>query len=282
MRYLLGLSLVLGACGSVSVNDNTDRDLDNDGVLDVNDLCPSVPEPLTGDGDGCPDPDQYATVGVTWSLKTVNGALTTCPPGFDSIALFNVAVDGNGNPVAPCTGPGSVSNTCFVDLFNCESMGSAVSAPIPPAQYQTWISVTDSTGSNTYAQSLSAYLDVRDVDLNFNASIFTDGGFFSLDWTLEGSVSNNSLTCTQAGATAVETVVTVAGGSTLVDSGNGWPCSDYYGVTAALPVGTYTVSVDALTTAGSLGASAPLTSKMIQNANRVTDLGSVVILIDNM
>lgn len=282
MRIILGLSLVLGACGSVSVNSN-DRDLDNDGVPDVDDLCPNVPEPVTDDGDGCPDGEEnFATVGATWSLKTVAGAAASCPPGYDTVALFNVAVDSNGNPLAPCTGPASVSSTCFVDLFNCESSGQAVSAPLPPARYQTWISITDYTGANTYAQSLSAYLDVSQTDLDFNASIFVDGGFFSLDWTLEGAISNNPLTCTQAGATGVEAVVTVAGGSTLVDSGNGWPCDDHYGVTAAIPAGTYTVAVDAFTTAGAVGTAATLTNKVIQNANRVTDLGSVTILIDNM
>jgi hypothetical protein len=227
------------------------------------------------------DGGDYATVGATWSIKNVSGATaTSCPPGFDTVALFNVAVDSAGNQLAPCTGPGSVSDTCFVDLFNCAGTGSGVSAPLPPSQYQTWISITDSTGASTYAQSLSAFLDVRDIDLDFNASIFTDGGFFIMDWDLVAASNGAPVTCAQAGATGVETVVTVSGGSTMVDSGAGWPCEDFYGATAALPVGVYTVSVDAFSSAGALGVAPEFTSKQIMAPNRTTDLGTAVIEID--
>jgi hypothetical protein len=223
-----------------------------------------------------------ATVGATWALRNVNGsAAASCPPGYNTAALFNVAVDSSGTPLAPCTGPGSRSDTCFVDLFDCADF-AGVSDFLPPRMYQTWISITDDTGANTYAQSLSAFLDVRDIDLDFNASIFTDGGFFALDWELEGASSGSPLECAAAGATGVETIVTVSGGSTMVDAGDPWNCEDHYGVTAALPVGSYTVSIDAFNNDGALGVVAPLTNKSIQAPNRVTDLGSIIIPIDGL
>jgi hypothetical protein len=228
------------------------------------------------------DGGDYATVGATWRLTNAAGAVApNCPPGYDTAALFNVAVNADGSAVAPCTGPASVSDTCFVDLFNCTDF-AGVSAPLPPTRYRTWVAITDGTGTNTYAQSLSAFLDVRDIDLDFNTSIVTDGGYFSVDWDLKGAVSQAPLTCTQAGATGVETVVTVAGGTTMFDSGNGWACEDYYGVTKALPAGSYTVSVDAFNANGALGTAPEFTNKAIQGPNKVTDLGTAIISIDGL
>lgn len=227
------------------------------------------------------DTSDYATIGATWEIETYSGSVATCPPGFDTAALFNVAVDSNGTPLAPCTGPGSVSDTCFVDLFNCSDR-AGVSAPLPPRMYQTWLAITDSTGTNTYATSLSAYLDVRDIDLDFHTSIITDGGYFILDWDLEGAVSGAPLTCAEAGATGVETVVTVSGGTQMFDTGNGWACEDYYGATPALPNGSYTVSVDAYNTAGALGVAPTYTNEVIQGPNGINDLGTAVIAIDGL
>lgn len=229
--------------------------------------------------------DDYATVGATWQIVTSSGSQATCPPGFETAALFNVAVDSAGVPLAPCTGPSSLSNTCFIDLFNC-SAGFGDSAPLPPTMYQTWVGIVSADGNgnilNTYATSLSAYLDVRAIDLDFNTSIVTDGGYFALDWDLRGAVSNQPLTCGQAGATGVETIVTVSGGTTMVDTGQPWACEDYYGVTASLPNGSYTVSVDAFNSLGALGVAPTFTNKVIQGPNLVTDLGTAVIDIDGM
>lgn len=234
------------------------------------------------------DGGDYATVGATWAIKNVSGATAaSCPPGYDTVALFNVAVDSAGNQLAPCTGPGSVSDTCFVDLFNCSAIGSGVSAPLPPSQYQTWISITDSTGASTYAQSLSAFLDVRDIDLDFNASIFTDGGFFILDWDLVGASNGAPVTCAQAQSAAgspfgIEAYVEVAGGMTY-DTGDGWPCEDHYGATAALPVGNYTVTIEARNATTVFGADPqPFTNQQIMAPNRTTDLGTAVIEIDSL
>lgn len=229
---------------------------------------------------GCVIEEDYATVGATWEIVTLNGSRATCPPGFNTAALFNVATTADGTPVAPCTGPNSVSDTCFVDLFNCED-GVGVSAPLPPTQYLTWVSITDDSGANTYAQSLSAYLNVSNIDLDFNTSIVTNGGYFALDWTLRGATSNLPKSCGDVGAVAVETYVT--SGTTMYDSGAPWNCGDGYGVTAALGEGSYLVSVNANNSAGfSLGVAPEFTNKVIQAPNKVTDLGTAVIAIDGM
>lgn len=238
--------------------------------------------------------EDYATVGATWQFQTVSlnqttGVVTTtpdsCPPGFTTAALFNVAVDANFNPLVNCNSPSAHnSSTCFVDLYNCED-GAGVSDPLPPATYQTWISITDDSGANTYAQSLSDYLNVERIDLDFHTSIVKNGGYFIMDWDLKGATSQQPLTCAQAGATGVETVISVSGSTSMmapVDSGAPWPCEDHYGATASLPIGSYTVSVDALNSAGALGVAPDLTNKLISGENKTTDLGTVIIPIDGM
>jgi hypothetical protein len=219
---------------------------------------------------------------TTWQFTSVSGGTApSCPPGYDTAALFNVAVDANGNHIAPCTGPASVSDTCFVDLFRCSDF-AGVSAPLPPTRYQTWVSITDSTGVNTYAQSLSAFLDVRAIDLDFHATIATDGGYFAVDWDLKGASSQAPLSCAQAGSTDVEAVVTISGGTTMVDAGNNWPCEDHYGVTKAIAAGSYTVAINALDADGSIGTAPEYTNKAIQGPNKVTDLGTAIIPIDGL
>lgn len=221
----------------------------------------------------------YATVGASWQIKNVSGAPLSPPAGFTTAALFNVAVDSNGTPLAPCTGPESVSGTCFVDLYNFEDH-AGVSAPLPPAMYQTWISITDTNGHNAYATSLSAYLDVRDIDLDFNTTIFDNGGYFAVDWDLKAASNSATLSCAQAGATSVQADVTVSGSTSFVDT-NPWPCEDQYGVTSVIPVGSYTVSVQALdSAAGYLGKAPEYTTKVIQGPNKVTDLGTAHIVIE--
>jgi hypothetical protein len=226
------------------------------------------------------DPD-YATVVATWAIKTVSGAVATCPPGFTTAALFNVATDAGGVPLAPCTGPGSISDTCFVDLFNCEDNAGA-SAPLPPAQYQTWVAITDTNGTNAYATSLSAYLDVRDDNLPFNTTIYDNGGYFAVDWDLKAASNNAALSCAQAGASFVQADVTVSGSTSFVET-NPWPCDDHYGVTSVIPEGSYTVTVQALDSAeGYLGKAPEYINKVIQGPNKVTDLGSALITIDDL
>lgn len=235
--------------------------------------------------------EDYATVGATWEIRdqvdllpdgTVTSIASSCPPGFNTVALFNVVVDANFAPVTNCNNPNQDnSSTCFVDLYNCEDR-AGISDPLPPAMYQTWIAVTDDSGANTYATSLSAYLDVRDINLDFGATIFKDGGFFIVDWDLKAQSNNAPLTCAQAGAPFVTADVTVSS-STQYAQTNPWPCDDHYGASPALPVGSYTVSVQALDSAqGYLGKAPEYTNKLISGENGITDLGTALITIEGM
>ena len=59
-------------------------------------------------------------------------------------------------------------------------------------------------------------------------------------------------------------------------------CEDGSGVTDPLPAGTYTLSVDAFTSAGAVGTAAPIPNGTIQDHNHITDLGTVNIPIDGL
>ncbi|MCB9548026.1 MAG: thrombospondin type 3 repeat-containing protein [Myxococcales bacterium] len=56
---LLALVAGLAACSAAPVAADADVDADGDGIPDLTDVCPSVPEDADGfqDADGCPEPD---------------------------------------------------------------------------------------------------------------------------------------------------------------------------------------------------------------------------------
>jgi hypothetical protein len=214
-----------------------------------------------------------AHVGATWQIKNTAGASQGCPTGFDTASLINQPVDTAGNNVG----------SPIIDLFDCAA-GQGTSAGLPATTYKTFIEITDHSGANIYATSVPAFLDVTTTDLTYNTDILTDGGYFALAWILKGATSNNTLTCAQAGvsgsASGVEAISTVANSTSAAT--DQFTCDDGSGVTSGLPAGTYTVSVDAFTSAGAVGTAPTLSNKVIQSPNVVTDLGTITIPITGM
>lgn len=246
---------------------------------------------------GCPDgyvddgtgtcvlvTSDYATISATWTVRTIDNPSIPCPPNGQTAAVFAQRVDAQGNLVGTCAGRNNISNDCFVDLYDCEDHAGS-SDPLPPATYLVWISLTDDTGNIVYAQSTSAYLDVSNVDLTFNASIYDDGGYFSASWALEGDSSGDPLTCSEAGASYVS--ATVSSGAQMFDT-NPWACDDYYGVTSVIPeaASAYSVTLEALDS-GMLSlttntAGSTYQNQTISGPNKVTALPDTTILIDSL
>jgi hypothetical protein len=225
----------------------------------------------SGDGSGDGSDSGVAHVGASWTIKDSpqdTGTLA-CPAGYDTAALVNQPIDSAGNN----------AGSPIVDLFDCAA-GQGTSADLPAATYLTWIQITDASGSNVYAKTVPARLDVTDVDLTYNADILENGGYFQLQWSLVGASSNEALSCADAGVTGaqsgVELVSTVSSGTDAKT--DQFTCEDGVGVTAGLPTGTYTVSLDAFTTAGAVGT-APTINTSIGDRNQITDLGTVSIPI---
>lgn len=217
------------------------------------------------------DSSSNAHVGATWQIKSVvSNQVTGCPSGFDTAALYNQPVDTAGNAVG----------SPIIDLFDCVA-GAGTSAPLPPTTYETWVEITTHTNSQVYAKSVPAYLDVTDVDLTYNTDIYDDGGYFSFAWNLTGQSSGQPLDCASAGVTGassgVEINATLAGSTAATN--DQFNCEDGQGVTAGIPAGTYTVSIDAFTSAGAVGTAPTMPNEVINPQNEVTNLGTVNIPI---
>ena len=226
------------------------------------------------------DTSSNAHVSATWDIKSIatNQSLT-CPPGYDTAALFNQVVDSAGNPQGACSRQSDNNeSTCFVDLFDC-AKHAGTSFALPPTRYKTWVEITDASVNQVYAAGVPAYLDVRDVDLTYNTQILDDGGYFYVTWDLRAASNNAQLSCAQAGAAGgVELVGTVTGGTE--SKSDIWDCVDQADYTAGYRAGSYTVSVDALNASDqAIGTAPELTNKVIQRQNQVTNLGTVQIPI---
>ena len=218
-----------------------------------------------------------------WQVATIDQAGNTteigCPPGIDTAALHTVAASPDGQELDPCT---TADSNCYIDLFNC-SDGTGISSALPAQNYLTWIELTNTDGSQTYATSTEAFVDITNSDQTFDAQILDNGGYFKLSWTLVGSQSNQTLACSDTDAASsaggsVETTATVTGTQTAFS--DKFNCEDHFGYSAGLPEGNYTVEVDALNSSDqAISDPTTLTNQAIQGPNGVTDLGEIMIPI---
>jgi hypothetical protein len=143
-----------------------------------------------------------------------------------------------------------------------------------------WVEIVNSAGTQTYAKCLSAALDTTTMDQSFSVTIYSDGGYFQLAWSLVGAQSNAALTCAQAGVSGGgEAVGTFSGTSSAAT--DIWDCEPGSGITDAYLHGNYTVSVSALGTSDqAIGKAPTIPTATIGNANAVTNLGTITIPID--
>ncbi len=213
-----------------------------------------------------------ATITAHWDIKTVAGQSLSCPPTFDTAALYSQEVDANYNNIGGPT----------IDLFDCAA-GTAISAPLNPTTYYSWITIANHDNSQQYASTVSAYVDLTNQDQVFSADIYDDGGYFQMAWQLTRASDGSALLCADvAGIDGVESISTAVAGSSqaLVDQ---FQCGDHYGVTSVLPEGTYTVSVDAFNSSmQAIGTADTITNKTVSGPNLVTDLHTVTIPIDSL
>ena len=219
-------------------------------------------------GDDTPEEDALIT--AKWSIKNLasNDNTLPCPPGTTTTALYNQAIDEAGNLI------GSPE----IDLFNCSDF-QGTSGGLIPDVYQSWVELTSDNGANVYATSLSAIVDVIDVDKTFETTILEDGGYFKIDWTLRDAAGAGELSCAQALADNVSLDVTIAGPSVppvAVDL----PCEAGFGVSQGFITGTYQVSITATDADGPLGEAIVKSNVVIGDRNEVTDLGHVDIPIN--
>ncbi len=206
------------------------------------------------------DDDSAAQFDVHWMLTAgASDAATDCA----SAGVDTIKVTSRGASVGD-----------FVDLFDCVDDFNAT-ALLPLDDYTVWIDALDA--SNGVVAQSNSQLSMLDLDqelvrLDFDFPV--DGGFFALTWTLVDDGTDAEITCAEAGSGGVEVISTpVGGGGTgLSDI---WNCTDFEGITAKLPIDTYTVVVEVLETGTdlSLGTSVPRTES-IDYGNHLIDLGN--------
>ncbi|MEO8844966.1 MAG: hypothetical protein ABI591_15230 [Kofleriaceae bacterium] len=202
---------------------------------------------------------------ANWDIKSVDGTSLQCPAGFDTAALYSQEIDSNY---------GNVGGVITGDLFDCAAF-TGVSAPLAPTTYYSWIQIESHDGSQVYATTVQAFVDLTLSDKTFNADIYDDGGYFQMAWQLTVGGSPSSCAA-NADITGVEAISTEVGNANNSVS-DIFHCADHYGVTGVLPAGNYTISVDAFNASmAAVGTANPI-SKTIQVQNHVTDLGTVTI-----
>lgn len=218
-------------------------------------------------------PADAAFITADWTFRNVaTQSNTGCPAGFGTVALHNQEVDIDNRPI-----PG----TEVIDLFDCID-GRHESAPLDPVVYETWLEVTSAGGGSVYAESLSAIVDVRDVDKTFSATILNDGGYFQFAWNLRGAQSGAPLQCRDvANLDGVEIHSTVAGTMNAVT--DQFDCENGIDITGGLLAGAYNVSINAFNDVqGGLGTPVNMNNRTIKDRNGVTDLGTVTLPITGL
>jgi hypothetical protein len=216
------------------------------------------------------DDPEPARINASWQFVNIatNTTSQACPVGFPTVELFSQLVDANGNAIGPLVS----------DLFTCAD-GAGRTAGLEADRYKVWLEVQNDSGSQIYAQSLAQFTDLLNVDQSLSFDIHNDGGFFSLSWTLQDAFTNAPMTCAAATASGVAITATFTGTASAVDTE--FACSAGFGVSAPLLTGNYEVSVAAVRPGDVAGKINPPLNRDILTQNRITELGTVAIPIDN-
>jgi len=219
-------------------------------------------------------------VQATWAFADVdaNGVQSgaTCPAGADFAALHTALAAPDGSLIDPCF---TLDTDCYIDVFDCGA-GSGVSSALPPQTYASWLAIIDDNAATVYAVSEQQVFTITDDDVQFETTLFENGGVFRFEWSLVGANSGQTLTCAQAGATTIDSSVMIGGQqlASLTD------CDAPFGYSAALPPGSYSVALDPLnashTPLGNQTAAPP--STIGSAANAITDVGEVMLPIAGM
>ena len=260
-------------CSSICTNE-TPQAACGDGQLDADEACD---DGNVASSDGCSATcaieSKFATT-ANWSFRDVaTNTPTACPVGFDTASVTSQLVDDTGTAVA-----GKV----FVDKFNCADATGQITS-VFQGRYQTFVTIENTDGTQQYAQTVSAIVDLTASDQTYTAEIVNDGGYFTMAWTLRGATSNNVLTCAQAGATGGTELVSTSVANSSNAVSDIFTCEDGFGVTSALLAGGYNISADALNgSMQSVGTAPSQNDKVIGVKNAVTDLGTIEIPIDGL
>ncbi len=200
-----------------------------------------------------------ATVTAHWAIQALaTGLPTGCPAGFEIARLIAQPADGG----APAT----------TDLPCAAGLGE--SAALDAGVYAVSIAIVDAEGA-VYARSIPGAIDLSSGrDQRLDTTILADAGYGQLAWTFVGATTGAALDC-DAGIDAIVVSATV-GTTAYVDQ---LPCGPHAGLTRPLPAGGYTFFVTASQLGQGIGTAITASGQVIDDRNRITDLGSLQIAI---
>jgi len=208
--------------------------------------------------DGYYDYEEGA-IGTTWSFHMADGTQLGCPAGFDTAEITAVPRDGS---------------EAFIDLYDCGSLSGRAFYPVN--DYEVTIAVTNRSGSQEYAHSLTQTVDIFVTDANLGEDFIHDGGRLLFDWVLVDAQSNDALECRGAGNPSSINVAAVNGDTTISTS---LACGDGFGVSAPLPAGAYTATFSALNAAGQPLGEPQTAPVAVRDRNDYDDLGTIMLPI---
>jgi len=222
---------------------------------------------------GCSSSDSGVTVDVSWKFTHLeDGTARACPTNFGTAVIKSQLINDSSH-----LGSGSD----FSDLFNCSAMAGTIVLPTAD-QYLVWVEIQNDSGSSTYATSNSTFVDTTFATDPVDVEIIDDGGYFFFTWDLEDT-TGKLLSCADAGVTSsgsVETIATSVATPSYFRNDK-FTCEDHYGTTDPLLADTYTVSIDAEEGNAAIGTAPEKTNQEITAPNGLTDLGHIVITVDN-
>jgi len=208
-------------------------------------------------GDGCSARCEIeAALTTTWTIRTVAGEPRACPAGFDAVVTSEQYVPCQTSTCTDVRGPR------YEHTFACDA--GTGTAMLPVAQYRTWTTLR--SGSDLFATSIEVPVVVAD-QASVATDIITDGGYFTLRWSLPvtcGSVNND-----------VVRLVATRGSSAF---SHDFDCQQFTPerFTDPMPAGTYDVMVSLESPEGHVG-STTIAGQVIAGPSKVTDLGTVAI-----
>jgi hypothetical protein len=216
--------------------------------------------------------DTSAVITAHWSFNTYanrSGPATgDCPAGFDTAAVY-------ARPWDPFLGQ-FVASAEQPDLFDCSAKVGTTN-PLDGV-FQVWVAIETHNASSTYATSESIVIDTADGNTSIDLpTLFTDAGYFDLSWDLEKNGAR--VHCADAGIGSSgrisTTAVAISNNAMIVDK---FTCTDGFGITEELPVGSYDVTVTASSAPGTdIGVSDPIPNQDITAPSGLTHLNVVRI-----
>lgn len=211
------------------------------------------------DGDPPLDGNRIA---VTWNYKVGGVTQAGCPAGANGVDLLIKNQD-----------------TGREDVYEYRCSDPVLIEYVPDGTYQIWVELMN--GGTTYAQSVSLIDTLVGVDKDITVDIHEDKGFFFTRWTLKNEAQTQTLACNQVpDLFKISLLATKVGTAQRTDSL--MDCGTGFGFSVAMDASLYTLSLDAINAQNqALGTAGIATNQPIQDRNQITDLGTVVIPIDN-